>query len=61
MKSEETVHGDQSVYVLLFGCISGQIGNQPQVVVSLAPGQQGGQVVYSTVAGQPVHQPVQQV
>ena len=39
----------------------GQIGGQPPMVVSLAPGQQGGQVVYSTVAGQSLQQPVQQV
>ncbi|XP_045216491.2 uncharacterized protein LOC123566448 [Mercenaria mercenaria] len=41
--------------------IIGQIGTQPHVVVSLAPGQQGGQVVYSTVAGQPVQQIQQQL
>ncbi|KAL4227264.1 hypothetical protein ACF0H5_012710 [Mactra antiquata] len=42
--------------------IIGQIGNPQQVVVSLpAPGQQSGQVVYSTITGPPVQQQVQQI
>lgn len=39
--------------------IGGQFVSQPQVVVTLSPGQQPGQVVYSTIGGQPLQHPVQ--